>query len=78
MGKRFDQFEITAIAPGSPAEQAGLQRGDIIKAVDMQPASALDLAAVRRILQNSGVTVRLTVGRNGSTLNAILNLRARF
>jgi len=78
IGKRFDQFEITAIVPGSPAEQAGLQRGDIIKAVDMQPASALDLAAVRRILQNSGVTVRLTVERSGRTLNAILNLSARF
>ena len=33
---------VTAVAPGSPADQAGLARGDVIREVNKQPISSLD------------------------------------
>jgi carboxyl-terminal processing protease len=70
---------ITAITPGSPAEQAGLVVGDHLVMVDGQSTSNLTAEGVNRRLrgaENSQVT--LSVARNGGTPRSIIVTRARM
>ena len=64
---------ILSVVPGSPAEQAGLQPGDVIKAVN--GVEVKTLSDLSRLLSEAGVTdpgreavVTLTVERPGSGL----------
>jgi hypothetical protein len=56
--------EVVTLAPGSPAAQAGLQRGDLIVAVDGQkaPTAADVLRRFRAAEQGSGVLVTVQRG----------------
>ncbi len=57
---------ITKPIPGSPAEKAGLLKGDQIIAVDGQDVTSLPAEAVRqKVLGQAGTTVKLTVQRPG-------------
>lgn len=58
---------IVAVEPGSPAAQAGLQRGDILLSVDGQSVNTL--ADLRAVLgrHRPGETVTVTVRRGEST-----------
>jgi serine protease Do len=56
---------IVEVTAGSPAEQAGLQAGDIITAVDGQPVDAENDLASRITAHQPGDTVSLTVERSG-------------
>jgi serine protease Do len=68
---------VVAVQPGSPAGKAGLQRGDIITAVDGQPLT--DETALPKYVQKhkAGDTIQLTVVRNGQdrTVAVILDQR---
>lgn len=58
---------ITEVAPGTPAEKAGLQRGDVITAVNGTKLNGqTPLGSVLDPLK-PGDTVTLTVNRNGET-----------
>jgi len=67
---------IAAVIAGSPAEKAGLQRGDVIKAVD--GTSVSDVAGVRSDLanKNPGDTVKLSITRNGTAQDITVTLEA--
>jgi carboxyl-terminal processing protease len=70
---------ITAITPGSPAEQAGLSVGDHIVMVDGQSTIHLTAEGVAQRLrgdENSQVT--LSVSRNGSNPRSVIVTRARM
>jgi hypothetical protein len=56
---------IAALAPGSPAEHAGLRIGDSILTVDGRPADRIDLFELRRWFERPHRTYRLTIGRGG-------------
>ena len=65
---------ITRVAPDSPAEQAGLQSGDIVIALDGRPIrNAADMRNAVGLLQ-IGQRVRIEIIRNGSrrTLEAVI------
>ena len=69
---------VSSVEPGSPAEQAGLVRGDIITQVGSQAInSSADLAAQLKNA-SSGDTLELTVlhGDETRTLNVTLGQRA--
>jgi len=57
---------IISPMPGSPAEEAGLQPGDQVIAIDGEDMTGIDGSLViRRILGPAGTTVRLTIRREG-------------
>jgi serine protease Do len=62
---------VSRIEPGSPAEAAGLQRGDVILEVNRRPVA--DIAAFRRALEGSARGALLLVSRGGAEI--ILALR---
>ena len=63
----FDSVEITGVAPGSPAEAAGLRPGDRIEQV---AGHEVDLPSDvgRIVLKNAGTEIRLEIDRNGAKL----------
>ncbi|MCY3800063.1 MAG: M50 family metallopeptidase [Chloroflexi bacterium] len=63
----FDSVEITGVAPGSPAEAAGLRPGDRIEQV---AGHEVDLPSDvgRIVLKNAGNEIRLGIDRNGAKL----------
>ena len=65
---------IEAVSPGSPAETAGIQAGDVITAVNGKAIA--DGAALQQLIRadKSGTTITLSITRNGSptTIKATL------
>lgn len=68
-----ERADEAAIQPGSAAERAGLQEGDIILAIDGQSLAGRDLATVLRT-KSVGDVISLEVMRNGvqETISATL------
>jgi len=67
---------VQEVRPGSPAQLAGVQRGDALVALYGRPAAELSLAAVRRVLRaGNGRVARLTIARGGVTREVVLTLR---
>ena len=61
-----EYLTIISPMPGSPAEQAGLQPGDLIIAVDGEDMTGIDPSlVVRRVMGPAGSTVHLTIHREG-------------
>jgi carboxyl-terminal processing protease len=60
--KLFGVLDVVDVAPGSPAEAAGINRGDQIRRIDGRSPRELSLDQVRRLLRgDSGTTVQLAV-----------------
>ena len=71
-------FLITRVNSSSPAEEAGLESGDVIVAIDDQTVRKLnDLAIYTERNKRSGDRVTLTIIRNGQELNIDLTLGER-
>ena len=65
------------VAPGTPAEGAGLLGGDVFAAVDGTSVRGLDIAHVRaKLLGRAGTTVRLRVLRDGKPRDEFSIVRA--
>ncbi len=65
---------IAEVAGGSPAERAGLKKGDIVKAVDNTPIRSA--AQLRNLigLTPLGSRVELRLERNGSPISAVVDV----
>src|SRR5262249_39725100 len=77
LGLKLDPKEmatVSAVAPGSIADRAGLKSGDSIVRLDGQPL--LSIADIQWVLQNTSATAQLKaeVSRNGSTRTLTLDL----
>lgn len=70
-------FEVVDVTPGTPAQQAGLEPGVIILAVDGVPARKLHLYAVRQKLRADppGTVVTLRVKDGSSVTDVKVTLR---
>ncbi|MEB3290822.1 MAG: S41 family peptidase [Leptolyngbya sp.] len=77
--RQGNRVVITALTPGSPAEQAGLAVGDHLVMVDGQSTTHLTAEGVSQRLrgaENSQVT--LSVARNGGNPRSVIVTRARM
>jgi carboxyl-terminal processing protease len=73
-GKGIDVVQIT---PGGPAEEAGIQNGDILVAVDGQSIAGMDLTAASALVKGeSGTQVKLTVLRGDQQIEITATRRA--
>ncbi|MGB8602303.1 MAG: aspartyl protease family protein [Rhizomicrobium sp.] len=72
-----DGFEIIAVTKGSPAEAAGLAKGDHITTIDGKAATDLSLADTRKRLRNDapGTKIDFSISRGGKTKNTTITLR---
>lgn len=62
-----EYLTIVAPMPGSPAEEAGVEAGDIVVGVDGEDVTGIDPSlVVQRILGPKGTAVRLTLQREGT------------
>jgi len=71
------QLEVFFVMPGTPAEAAGFEKGDVITAVNDIPTERLaGLEAVKKLLEEeAGTTYTITVIRDGQTRRLDLTLR---
>src|SRR5579884_4257209 len=69
--------QIQSVAPSSPASGAGLQRGDLITAINGKAISSTQQFIETVDTYPPGQTVTLTVKRGGSTLHIRLKLGTR-
>lgn len=77
-GADFRTFEVDQVEHNSPAEAAGLRKGDVLTAVDGHAARALDLRQIDQLLEQRGHTVPITILRDGRTRKLRLKLMERI
>ena len=71
-------FRIAMVVPGAPAEQAGVQEGDQIEAIDGRAVRALQLRDVSEMLRGAeGQPVTLRLRRGDATVE-LTAVRARY
>lgn len=69
-------FEITGLTEGSPAENAGLQRGDIILSVDGEDVTGMTISDARSLITSHiDESVTLLIDRNGSQTEYTVDCR---
>jgi S1-C subfamily serine protease len=68
---------VAEVSDGTPAEDAGLQRGDIIVAMDGRPITSMEELSGRIQRQQAGSTISLTIRRDGDELIVDVELAAR-
>ena len=75
-GPNLKRFEVVQVRPGSPAADAGIQKGDVIAAVDDEAAADMTLNALRNLFRQVGHKYKLLVERgNGKTQTVNLTMR---
>src|SRR3990170_5841274 len=72
-----DGLTISAVIADSPADKAGLKRGDVVKSID--GTSVSDMADLRDALQDKapGDEVALSISRDGDAQDVTVTLEAR-
>ncbi len=71
------RFTVHWVAPGSPAAEAGLDAGDIVRTLAGRPAEAWTLNQIRAAMSAEDVpAVPIIVERHGRSVEAVVRLRA--
>jgi Aspartyl protease/PDZ domain len=73
-GKDYRTFRITDVLESSPGSEAGLQKNDVITAIDGRPAAELTLTKLTEMFERP-VPYKLTLRRGEQTLEVILTPR---
>jgi hypothetical protein len=74
-GPEFKHVTIQSVADRTPAQEAGLRKGDDLVRIDGRLASTLTLDELRDLLKKPGVTYRLEVNRGDQRLEVKLRPR---
>jgi C-terminal processing protease CtpA/Prc len=73
-GKDYRTFRVTDVLENSPSTEAGLQKDDIITAIDGKAAAELSLTRIIELFERP-VAYKLHVRRGAQTLQITLNPR---
>lgn len=71
-------WRVLAVVPGSAGARAGVRPGDQVIGIDGVPAATLPYGRIRELLRADGVTRRLAVRREGTTLDVPVALTMIF
>jgi len=74
-GPDLKRFEVVLVRPGSPAADAGVQKGDVIAGVDDEAAADMTLSAVRNLFRQVGHKYKLLIERDGTTKTVNVTMR---
>ncbi len=75
-GRALNKYYVKDVIENSPAEEAGIRKGDIIKRVGILPANFYSLSSISHKLQRKeGKKVRFTLIRNGVKFKKTIVLR---
>ena len=74
-GEHYNQFQIKAVTPDSPASEAALQAGDDIIAIDGQTTTKMSLEDVIGKFSKPGDRRRLDLARSGKRLTITVTTR---
>ncbi len=75
-GSSLSTFIVQSVLTGSPAEEAGILKGDQIVRVGMAPTGVLNLSDLQRVFQKKpGKKVKIVVKREGKRIKKTLVLR---
>jgi putative serine protease PepD len=66
--------EVSQVKPGTPAERAGLKKGDVITAVDGKSLANADALTAIVTTHSPGQTLHLTIHRGGATKQVAVTL----
>jgi C-terminal processing protease CtpA/Prc len=71
-------FAIVAVTPGSPAAEANLRVGDILKEIDGRSTRDMTLGDIQDAFGRAGVTCTVEIERGTHVDKATLHLRRRL
>ena len=74
-GADFHRFVVSRIVPGSPAAEAGIAPGDVIRSIDDRAAQGLTLTEIRRMLRQSRARRTMAISRGERQLQIAIQLR---
>jgi hypothetical protein len=74
-GPSFKVFKIVQVFQDSPAAEAGLHEGDVIKTIDGKPSVEFTLNEIREMFKKGEQRYRLTVQRNHTEIQAEIQPR---
>lgn len=75
-GAELNTYTVSFVVPGSPADEAGILRGDRVKRVNWLPAGYMSLSDLTRKLQGRiGREIRMVIIRDGEKLKKNFRLR---
>jgi len=75
-GKNLDNYFVKEVLNGSPAEKAGIIKGDIIKKIGILNSNFYTLEGFyKRLIRKKGKQVRLKIERKGETYKKIVDLK---
>jgi hypothetical protein len=75
LGPNYKRFEVLDVVPGSPAHDAGIQKGDILAGIDDEAAADISLASIHELFRQIGHKYKLLIERNGQTHTVELKMR---
>jgi carboxyl-terminal processing protease len=68
LSKRFGYIAVVAVAPGSPAEKAGLRHGDVLESIAGFTTREMSVGQAENLLSGEpGTTVKVSVVRRAAT-----------
>jgi len=74
-GPGLKTFEIVQVLPGSPAAEAGIQKGDLIAGIGDDAAADLTLTSVRSLFRQVGHKYKLLLERGGKNFEVTIQMR---
>jgi len=70
-----DGYRVRWVGSDSPAAEAGLEVGDLVKSIDDQPSAGIDPALLRQQLRREGATMKLGIEHAGARRDVTVKLR---
>lgn len=74
-GSNLKTFRVTEVRAGTPAADAGVQKGDILAGINDEPAADLTLESVRELFRRVGYKYKVLLDRNGQSVEVNFQTR---